>query len=101
MGVMGQQSAAASVFRQAFLLHQQGKLVEAEQLYLTVLHSDPNSADAHLNLGSVLVQSNRLEEALMHFEKAIAIKPDSSTARTSLGHVLAQLNPGGSGNHTV
>jgi tetratricopeptide (TPR) repeat protein len=89
---MGQQSAAASVFRQAFLLHQQGKLVEAEQLYLTVLHSDPNSADAHLNLGSVLVQSNRLEEALMHFEKAIAIKPGSSTARTSLGHVLAQLN---------
>jgi hypothetical protein len=36
-------SATASVFRQAFLLQQPGKLTEAEQLYLAVLQLDPTS----------------------------------------------------------
>ncbi len=90
--VMGQQSSAVSAFRQAFLLHQQGKLTEAEQLYLTVLQLDPDSAVAHLNLGTALVQLNRLEEAIAHFEKAIAIKPDSPEALNNLGNVLARLN---------
>jgi hypothetical protein len=49
--VMDRKSSAVSVFRQAFLLHQQGKLTEAEQLYLTVLRLDPDSAEAHHNLG--------------------------------------------------
>jgi tetratricopeptide (TPR) repeat protein len=90
--VMGQQSSAVSTFRQAFLLHQQGKLTEAEQLYLTVLQLDPDSAEAHLNLGTALVQLNRLGEAIAHFEKAIAIKPDSPEALNNLGNALARLN---------
>jgi tetratricopeptide (TPR) repeat protein len=80
------------VFRQAFLLHQQGKLTEAEQLYLTVLQLDPDSAEAHHNLGTVLAQLNRMEEALAHFEKAIAIRPNSSEAHNNLGNVLVRLN---------
>jgi len=91
---MRQQSfaEAESVFRQAFLLHRQGKLTEAEQLYLTVLQLNPDSAKAHHNLGTALVQLNRLEEAKAHFEKAIAIRPDSLEARNNLGNVLARLN---------
>ena len=34
---MDRQPSAESVFWQAFLLHQQGKLTEAEQLYRTAL----------------------------------------------------------------
>jgi tetratricopeptide (TPR) repeat protein len=89
---MGQQSSAASVFRQALLLHQQGKLTEAEQLYRTVLQLDPDSVEAHHNLGTALAQLNRLEEALAHFEKAIVIRPDSSEAHNNLGNVLVRLN---------
>jgi tetratricopeptide (TPR) repeat protein len=83
---------AVSVFQQAVLLHQQGKLTEAEQLYLTVLQLDPNSAETHLNLGAALAQLNRLEEARAHFEKAIALRPDSPEARNNLGNALARLN---------
>jgi tetratricopeptide (TPR) repeat protein len=89
--VTDRRSAAAELFRQAFQLHQQGNLAQAEQLYLAVLQSDPNSSDAHLNLGAALVQLNRLEEAVGHFEKAVVLKPDSWMARSSLGNALAQL----------
>jgi tetratricopeptide (TPR) repeat protein len=91
---MGRQpfADAVSVFQQAVLLHQQGKLTEAEQLYLTVLQLDPNSAETHLNLGAALAQLNRLEEAKAHFEKAIALRPDSPEARNNLGNVLIRLN---------
>ena len=71
---MDQQPSA--VFRQAFHLHQQGKLTEAEQLYRTVLEADPNSAVAHHNLGTLLAQRNRSDEAIAHFEKAIALRPE-------------------------
>ncbi len=40
---MDRQPSAESVFRQAFHLHQQGKLTEAEQLYRSVLQVDPDS----------------------------------------------------------
>lgn len=87
---MGEQSV--SLFRQAVLSHQQGKLAEAAQLYLTVLQLEPESVEAHHNLGTALVQLNRLEEAKTHFETAIAIRPDSAEAHNNLGNVLAHLN---------
>jgi len=89
---MSRQSPAALVFRQAFDLHRQGKLLDAEQLYLTALQLDPDSAEAHHNLGTALVQLNRLEESIVHFEKAIGIRPDSPETLTNLGNVLARLN---------
>jgi tetratricopeptide (TPR) repeat protein len=89
---MGPQSSVASAFRQAFLLHRQGKLAEAEQLYLAVLQLDPDSVETHHNLGTTLVQLNRLEEAIAHFEKALALRPDSAEARNNLGNVLVRLN---------
>ena len=89
---MGQQPSAVLMFQQAFLLHQQGKLKEAEQLYLTALQLDPNSAAAHHNLGTALVQLNQMGDAIAHFEKAIAIRPDFLEARNNLGNVLARLN---------
>lgn len=87
---MDQQPSA--VFRQAFHLHQQGKLTEAEALYRTVLEADPDSAVAHHNLGTLLAQRNRSDEAIAHFEKAIAIRPDSTESRNNLANALARLN---------
>ena len=89
---MGEQSSTVSLFRQAVLSHQQGKLAEASQLYLAVLQLDPELVEAHHNLGTALVQLNRLEEAKAHFEKAIAIRPDSAEAHNNLGNVLAKVN---------
>jgi tetratricopeptide (TPR) repeat protein len=83
---------AETAFRQAFLLHQQGKLSEAEQLYLAVLQLNPDSAEAHHNLGTALAQLNRLEEAIAHFEKAVDIRPDSPETRNNFGNALARLN---------
>ena len=91
-GVMGEQTSAVPVFQQAVLLHQQGKLTEAEQLYRSVLQLEPESVEAHHNLGTVLVQLNRWEEAKTYFEKAISIRPNSAEARNNLGNVLARLN---------
>jgi tetratricopeptide (TPR) repeat protein len=89
---MDRQPSTGSVFRQAFLLDQQGKITEAEQLYRIVLDADPDSAETHHNLGTLLVRLNRLEEAITHFEKALAIRPDSMESRNNLANVLARLN---------
>jgi tetratricopeptide (TPR) repeat protein len=89
---MDRQPSTGSVFRQAFLLDQQGKITEAEQLYRIVLDADPDSAETHHNLGTLLVRLNRSEEAITHFEKALAIRPDSMESRNNLANVLARLN---------
>jgi len=52
--------------------------------------SPPAFADAHNNLGNMLLQKGRLDEAMAHFQKALESLPDFADARSNLGAALLQ-----------
>ena len=54
-----------------------GRAPEATSQFEAALRIDPNSAEAHVNLGIALSGiPGRMPEAVRHFEAALRIKPD-------------------------
>lgn len=61
---------------------------EARDAYRRALELDPHHAEAHVNLGRLLVESERAEEAETHFRAVLADHPDHATAWFNLGIAL-------------
>ena len=53
--------AMSDVLRNAYSLHQAGRLAEAARAYGEILSADPMQFDAHLLLGLVHLQSGRFQ----------------------------------------
>ena len=53
-----------------------------------VLAIQPDSADAHNNMGNALKDQGKLEEAIEAYNKALAIKPDYADAYNNMGNAL-------------
>ena len=51
--------------------HKEGRLKEAEQLYLAILHTKPDHPDANHNLGLLFVAEGKTQEALTRFRNAL------------------------------
>ena len=77
--------------QQAITAHQEGKLKEAEQLYRSVLKTEPTNLTAMNNLGVLLRSLDRFDEAEISYKKVIELKPDFIEAHNNLGNVLKEL----------
>ncbi len=55
------------------------------------LQLDPNLAEAHSNLGQLLLEHYRRPEALVHCREAVRLRPNFPEARNNLGNVLREL----------
>ncbi len=53
--------------------------------YQKALHSEPDYATAHNNLGNALLQKGNVDVAIAHFQKALQINPDDAGAYNNLG----------------
>lgn len=62
-------------FKQAFSLHQSGKLTNARDLYLEILQEDKQNAEVWDLLGLLYFQINDYMEAELCIKKAISISP--------------------------
>jgi tetratricopeptide (TPR) repeat protein len=80
-----------TTFERAFVLHQSGRLAEAEPLYLQVLRAAPGDFAAQLLLGILRSQQGRKDEALELLNAALAIDPASDLGLLNHGNVLAAL----------
>ena len=49
---------------------------------------NPDSADAHYNLGNVLLNAKMTEEAIDYYKEAIRIRPGFAAAQKNLEKVL-------------
>src|SRR5437762_2132771 len=63
---------------------------DSQKLWTHALAIDPQSSNAHLNLGTALVRQGELAEAIAHYEQALRIKPDHADAHANWGNALAQ-----------
>ena len=68
-----------------------GKAMEA---YQKAVLSDPNCADAWVNLGRLHQLKGNLKEAKRHYELAVEAVPDHQLANYNLGTIFDELNEG-------
>ena len=68
-----------------------GQLDEAVKNYEKSLAIKPDFADAHNNLGNVLMRFGKLDAAINSLEKALTIKPDYADAHNNLGNTFQKL----------
>jgi len=77
--------------RQAFGLHQQGRLGDAELLYREVLAKAPDHPDALHFLGVLEAQRGRHEAGVALMERAVAINPRNAAAQYNRANVLRDM----------
>jgi predicted O-linked N-acetylglucosamine transferase (SPINDLY family) len=85
-----------SKLQDGLALHRQGKIAEAERVYIEALRHDPQHPLALRLLGFITLQRDkitlrRLEDELASCDKAIARKPDDADGYVNRGHVLLKL----------
>src|SRR5512139_3008794 len=81
----------AQTFRDAFQLHQAGRLAEAEAAYRALLSATPGDIDAMLHLGLLTAQKGQLEEGRRLLAEAAQRAPASPMAQFHLASVHAAL----------
>src|SRR5256885_17228082 len=70
---------------QAIALHQQGKLEQAEGLYIKILELDPHLFGPRYYLGLMRLQQGRNSEACAYLDQAISIFPNDLGALMNYG----------------
>ncbi len=76
------------LFNQAVSLHQQGRLADAEPLYLQLLAAAPDVFQGHYLFAILRFQQQRSAEALRALETALKINPDAPEALNLHGVLL-------------
>lgn len=72
-------------FIRALKLHQSGDLNAAINAYREFLKTNPDSVEAHSNLGAVFAGLGRHQEAVEQYQNAIQLQPDNGALRLNLG----------------
>jgi tetratricopeptide (TPR) repeat protein len=80
-----------SKFVEALSLHEEGRLGEAERLYLSILAIDGGHVPSLLHLGALRLQQGRYEDAIRLTGDVLQREPDCGEAHSNLGTVLHLL----------
>ncbi len=73
-----------SVYQQANLLYQQGKISEAADLYESVLKTGVVSGELYYNLGNAYYKSGNIPRAILMYERARRLMPADDDLRHNL-----------------
>ena len=76
---------------EAIHAHKEGRLKKAEELYCSILKSQPANLIVRNNFGALLITLGRLDEAAANYKKIVEIKPDNAEAYNNLGVTLFKL----------
>jgi predicted O-linked N-acetylglucosamine transferase (SPINDLY family) len=74
--------------REAYALHEQGRLEAAADAYRAILREQPRNADALYLLGEIALQRGDPDGAIEHIERAIALAASVASFHFSLGCAL-------------
>ena len=79
------------ILNEALKYHHEGKLAEADNLYLKVLSLDKNDFNANHLHGCILSQRNDYEDAIKFITRAVEIIPSNYEANNNLGIAYKNL----------
>lgn len=71
----------------ALSMQRTGRIGEAIANYFEAVRCDPDCAEAHNNLGTLLGAAGQLQEAVGHLERAAMLKPGDTHILTNLGNM--------------
>ncbi|MCK0509081.1 tetratricopeptide repeat protein [Aromatoleum anaerobium] len=74
--------------QQAVAAHQEGRLIDAERLYLAIVQAEPAHPDALHNLGCVQMQCSNPLAALPWFQAALEAQPQNRQCWLSFADAL-------------
>jgi tetratricopeptide (TPR) repeat protein len=80
-----------ALYRLGLIRLQQGRFLEAADLFRRARKTDRKSADAEVHLGVALAGAKRHDEAILHYKKALTIRRDFPEAHNNLGYSLQAL----------
>ena len=78
--------------QEAIAHHQAGRLEDAEQLYDTILETDPDHASALQLKGLIFAARDQADEAINHMEHSLSINPKQPSVHYNLGTLHLKLN---------
>ena len=78
-------------FEESFILHKQGKIKEALELYLKILPEKKNNSKLNYLIGIIYLQLKKFELAVNFFERTINLDKNNLGAYNNLGASLQQL----------
>ena len=78
------------IFDRALDLGQKGQDNAAIVEWNQALEVDPDSAEAHNNLGVLLTRKGSFDQAMTHFQRATGLKPDYAQAHYNLGGIFSR-----------
>ena len=81
----------AEVLSQGWMLHQSGKLNEAETVYRHVIGQAPRNPEAHVYLGIALFDRRSFQESIESYEEAIRLRDQFPIAWNNLGNSLRMI----------
>ncbi len=84
---------ASRLFQQAVSHQHNGQANEAVRLYRRLLALNPDHAEAHNNLGCVLLGEGKPKEAAVHFVRSLTLLPQLCDDFASIAALLADVNP--------
>lgn len=67
------------------IMYQSEQYGRAEQCFRMALEQDPKAYEPLVNLGGVLINTNKLDEALMYNQEAVLTRPNDALANSQLG----------------
>tara|TARA_B100001175_G_scaffold295438_1_gene283483 strand:+ start:398 stop:2341 length:1944 start_codon:yes stop_codon:yes gene_type:complete len=79
-------------FEESFILHKQGKIKEALELYLEILPEQKNNSKLNFLIGIIYLQLKKFNLAVDFFEKTINLDKNNIGAYNNLGASLQHLN---------
>ncbi len=85
----------SDVLRNAYGLHQAGRLAEAARAYDDIISADPMQFDAHFLLGLIHLQCGRFQEAERVLSEATALNPGSVDALSARATALQHMGRNG------
>jgi tetratricopeptide (TPR) repeat protein len=90
--ILAQNQGALEYLEEGINLYREGKIEAAEASFRQAIEIDPELAQAHANLGTVLANQNKMAEAIPEFEEAVRLKPEMAFLHYQLGVALYMEN---------
>ncbi len=85
------QTEARQAYDKAVALHRQGRLAEAEQLYLAAAKTYPDHSGVLHGLGGIALRTRRFGQAVELLQRAAAAAPQNGAIRSDLGAAYLRL----------
>ncbi len=73
--------------KNALSLHQQGKLNEAEKLYLSILTNNPDDPGILQLIGTLYLQKNNIKLSKEYLNKSLNVDPNNASTLNNLGNL--------------